>query len=78
MDISITGIVVSVLLSIIGLLFTVAVKLVLGRMDAQADAVKGFHADAMWRLDALNVAIIGVSAKIDEHVRNHATGEFKP
>lgn len=71
------GIVISILLGIIGLLFTVAVRLVLGRMDALTCAATGFHKDAMARLDALNAAVVAVGTKIDEHVRDHAAGVFK-
>lgn len=77
MDTSTAGIVISILLAIIGLLFTVAVKLVLGRMDALTSTAKGFHKDAMARLDSLNDAVVAVGAKIDAHVRDHAAGVFR-
>lgn len=77
MDTSTAGIVISILLGIIALLSTVAVKLVLGRMDALTSTAKGFHKDAMARLDSMNDSIIAVGVKIDEHVRDHAAGVFK-
>lgn len=73
----IPSVVISILLGIIGLLFTVAVRLVLGRMDALSSTAKGFHKDAMVRLDSMNDSIIAVGAKIDAHVRDHAAGVFK-
>ncbi|HEV8639653.1 MAG TPA: hypothetical protein VGV13_00965 [Methylomirabilota bacterium] len=77
MDTSTAGIAIAIMLGLIGLLFTVSVKLVLGRIDALSATATIFHRDAMGRLDALTVAIVAVGTRIDEHVRDHAAGIFK-
>ena len=62
--------VISILLGIIAVLFSVAVKLVLSKMT-------DLHAEAMNHLTTLTTSVREVSQKIDQHLRDHATGEFK-
>ena len=59
------GLIVSVLLG--------AITILLGWI---AKLATSFHHDAMTRLTELTLLVSDVARKIDEHMRDHATGKF--
>lgn len=61
---------ISILLGIIAVLFSVAVKLVLSKMV-------DLHTESMNHMSALTTSVREIGQKIDQHLRDHATGEFK-